>query len=328
MDITVNLHDKMTNIVFLDARTLSAGDISWNALQRLGHFTAYDRTQPDEVMERAAEADVLILNKTRLQREHFQTLPRLKLVCVAASGYDVVDVSAAREHGVTVCNCAGYGTGAVAQMVVALLLEVTNRVGRYAEADRQGFWCSSKDFCRWDEPLMELAGRRLAVVGFGHIGRAVTDLLRPFGMRLGVVTSKSAADLPADVVRLTLEEAFAESDVVSLNCPLTPENRAFVNAALLSAARPGLILINTARGGLVAEQAVAEALARGTLGAYCADVLAKEPPSADNPLLSTPRTFVTPHIAWATAEARLRILDTIVRNIGAFLQGRPQNVVN
>ncbi len=318
----------MQNIVFLDAKTLNGGDLTWEAIERFGHLTVYDRSTADEVVERASEADIIILNKTPLRAEHFDRLPRLRLVCVAATGFDVVDVEAARRHGIPVCNCAAYGTGAVAQMVVAHLLEVCNRVGHYSELNRKGFWSNSRDFCCWDEPLVELAGKQLAVVGFGNIGRAVTDLLRPFGMKLSAVTSKPAEALPTDVRKVSLAQAFAQSDVVSLNCPLTAQNRGFVTAELLAASRPGLILINTARGGLIDEQAVADALHQGTLGAYCADVLAVEPPPAGNPLLSAPRAYITPHVAWATAEARQRIINIIAANIEGHLSGQPQNVVN
>lgn len=316
------------NIVFLDGHTLNPGDISWRAFEELGTFTVYDRTPPAETLSRAAGADILIVNKTPLRAGHFEALPRLKMVCVAATGYDVVDVAAARSRGVPVCNAAGYGSRAVAQMVAALLLEVTNQVGRYAQADREGFWSRSTDFCCWTDPLMELSDKRAAIVGFGHIGRRVADVLRGFGLRLCAVTSKRREALPADVEKITLEEAFSTCDIVSLNCPLTPENRGFVDRSLLERARPGLILINTARGRLVVEQDVADALREGRLRAYCCDVLSQEPPAADNPILSAPNAYVTPHIAWATAEARQRIIRILVDNIRAFLRGEPQNVVN
>lgn len=317
------------NIVFLDGRTLNPGDLTWDAFEALGHFTVYEESTEADVVNRAAEADVLILNKTPLRRRHIERLPRLRLVCVAATGYDVVDIAAAREHGIPVCNSAGYGTHAVAQMALAHLLEVTNRVGHYAEADRQGFWSRSKDFCCWNAPLTELCGKRAATVGYGHIGRAVLDLFRPLGMKLFAVTSKRPDELPADVSPLTLDEAFATCDVVTLNCPLTPDNRGFVNAELLGKARRGLILINTARGRLVDEEAVAAALGEGRLAAYGADVLAQEPPRPDNPLLSAPNANITPHIAWATPEARNRIIAIIAKTIRTFQAGgRLDNVVN
>lgn len=316
------------HIVFLDAYTLNPGDLDWDIIKQCGHLTFYERTARNEVLERAAEADIIITNKTALREEHFALLPRLRLICVAATGYDVVDVTAARRHDITVCNCAGYGTRAVAQMVVAHLLEVANRVGHYSTLCRNGFWSRQNDFCCWNDPLMELDGKRLAIVGFGNIGQEVTNMLRPFGMHLFAVTSKSQEQLPDDVHKLSLKEAFATCDVVSLHCPLTDKNRNMIDAALLENARPGLILINTARGKLVDENAIAAALAEGRLGAYCCDVLSQEPPAANNPILSAPNAFVTPHVAWATPEARRRILHMIAGNIKAFLTGKAVNTVN
>lgn len=316
------------HIVFLDSRTLNPGDLSWKALQARGSFTEYASTRPEEVIARAAQADILITNKVALGEAEFSALPALRLVCVAATGYDVIDTAAARRHGVTVTNCAGYGTRAVAQMTLALLLEATNRVGHYARANRNGFWSESSDFCCWNEPLLELADQPCAVVGFGHIGRAVTDLLRAFGARLYAVTSKPQEALPPDVARISLAEAFATCRVVSLNCPLTAENERFVNAALLAQTRPDLILINTARGRLIDDEAVAAALRADKIAAYCCDVLSQEPPRADHPILCAPRTFVTPHIAWATPQARERIVAMIAHNIDAFFAGKPENVVN
>ncbi len=318
----------MNHIVFLDGATLNPGDLSWKEFQSLGTFTAYDRTAPEDVLSRAADADILIVNKTRLTAEHFSRLPHLKLVCVAATGYDLVDAVAARRHNIPVCNAANYGSRSVAQMAMALLLEATNRVGNYARLNREGFWSNSKDFCCWNEPLTELDGMKAAIVGFGNIGRTLADMLRPFGVRLHAVTSKPAALLPRDITPIRLEEAFAQCNIVSLNCPATKENERFVNATLLAQARRGLILINTARGKLIDEQAVADALESGRLGAYCCDVLSQEPPPADHVLLRAPNCYITPHIAWATQSARRRIINILVGNILAFLDGTPQNVVN
>lgn len=317
------------NIVFLDSRSLNPGDLSWEGLEQCGHFTAYPQTSPDEIVSRAQDADIILLNKVPLTRETFLRLPRLRLVCVAATGYDVVDVKAARELGISVCNCAGYGTMAVAQMVVAHLLELTNKVGHYAEAVRTGYWCRSADFCCWDEPLTELEGKRIAVVGYGNIGSKVLEILRTFGMKLAAVTSRPQDRLPEDIHKLTVQEAFSSCDVVCLCCPLTSENKRFVNAGLLAQSKPGLVIVNTARGKLVDEEALARFLEKGHIGAYLADVLSEEPPREDNPLLSAPRTQITPHIAWATAEARQRILDMIIRYIRSYISGqRPEGVVN
>ena len=316
-------------IVFLDSFTLNPGDIDWAELKRCPGLVCYDRTRPEEVLERIGDARIVITNKTRLNEAHFSQLPHLELICVAATGFDVVDIVAARKHGITVCNCAGYSTNAVAQMVVAHLLEVTNHVGHYTrEVCEEKAWTSSADFCYWNAPLMELEGLKVAILGFGNIGKAVADRLRPFGVQLFTVSSKSAQQLPADVRKLSVEEAFATCDVVSLNCPLNPSNAQFVNEALLAKSKPGLILINTARGGLIDEAAVAHALVQGRLKAYCCDVLASEPAKADNPLLQAPNVFMTPHIAWASPAARRRIITILANNIAAYLSGSPIGVVN
>lgn len=315
-------------IVFLDGYTLNPGDMTWEAFEALGDFIVYDRTAPQDVLSRAAGAEVLIVNKTRLGEEHFAGLPALRLVTLASAGYDTVDVAAARRHGIVVSNAAGYGNAAVAQMVVAHLLNVTNQVGQYAQMNRDGFWAKSPDYCCWDSKLVELTGKQVCIVGFGQIGSTVARCLRPFGVRLCAVTSKTQAQLPADVRPVSIEEGFATSDVVSLNCPLTSDNERFVNAQLLNRAKQGLILINTARGRLVDEAAVVAALQSGRLGAYCADVLSVEPPQANNPLFAAPNCFITPHIAWATEEARQRIAHILINNIRSFYAGKPQNVVN
>lgn len=313
-------------IVFLDGYTVNPGDISWNELSELGDLTVYDRTDPENVLERASGANVLIVNKTGLQREHFEQLPALKLVCVAAAGYDRIDIGAAAEHGVLVCNAAGYGSESVAQMFFALLLELTNRVGHYACANRNGFWSKSPDFCCWNQPLIELWGKRMAIVGFGRIGEVVARMAHAFGMQVVAVTRRK--DLPEYVTSVMVEEAFQTCDVVSLNAPLTAGNRHFVNAELLAKAKSGLLLINTARGALIDEQAVFEALKNGTLGGYAADVMEQEPPREDHPFWMLENVFITPHIAWVTTEARMRLMKIIVDNIRGFLTGRLQNVVN
>lgn len=313
-------------IVFLDGHTLNPGDISWKAFEEIGEYTVYDRTERSEILPRSVDADILITNKTPLSRETLNQLPRLRMICVAAAGFDVIDVAAARERGIPVCNAAGYGTEAVAQMVFSLLLEATNQVGYYATENRKGFWSHSKDFCCWNSPLIELNGKRLGIVGFGNIGQAVARIGQAFGMPIACVSSKKT--LPDGVERMSIADLFAKCDVVSLNCPLSTDNAGFVNAELLSKSKPGLILVNTARGKLIDDEAVAEALKSGRLQAYCCDVLSHEPPAADHPLLSLPNAFVTPHIAWATFEARQRLIDIMVQNIHAFLSGKPQNVVN
>ena len=318
----------MPNIVFLDSFVLNPGDLDWGVLAEQGQLTVYERTPPAEIVERAAEAEVIILNKVRITAEILDRLPRLRLILVAATGYDVVDVAAARERGVTVCNVPAYGTLAVAQHTLALLLEVTNRVGQYAQLNREGYWSRSRDFSLWNEAVEELSGVRVSLIGMGNIGRKVAELLRVLEAEVCAVTSQDESTLPTGVRKITLDEAFATSRVVSLHCPLTEQNRAFVNASLLARSAPGLILVNTARGALIDDIAVAEALQSGRLGAYACDVLSTEPPAADHPILSAPNTFVTPHIAWATAAARGRIVRIMADNLEAFLAGAPQNVVS
>ena len=316
------------NIVFLDSFVLNPGDLQWGRLAELGQFTVYDRTPSDQIVERAKDAEVIILNKKRMTEEIFAQLPKLRLILVCATGYDVIDLEAARRHGVTVCNVPAYSTLAVAQHTLALLLEHTNRVGHYAQLNRDGYWARSRDFSLWDEAVEELAQQRVTIVGWGNIGRKVAELLRVLETEVCVVTSQSAESLPEGVKKISMDEAFATSAVVSLHCPLKPDNKAFVNAELLSKARKGLVLINTARGGLIDEKAVAEALHNGHLAAYACDVLAQEPPTADNPILNAPNSYVTPHIAWAGAAARGRIISIMADNLEAFLAGKPQNVVS
>lgn len=318
----------MPNIVFLDSFSVNPGDLTWDLLKAEGSLTTYDRTAEKDVIARSRDAEVIITNKVKLTGEHFRQLPNLKLICVAATGYDPIDTVAARENGITVCNCPNYSTGAVAQMVVALLLEATNHVGFYAEANRKGYWSSSPDFCKWEDAITELSGKKFAVIGFGHIGQATTQILRAFGAQLYAVTSKDQCDLPSDVKKVSLEDAFSSCDIVSLHCPATPDNARFVNEALLKQANPNLILINTARGKLVDEVALSQALKENRLAAYCCDVMSQEPPAAENPLLSAPRTYITPHIAWATLEARKRIIHILAANIRGYFSGAPVNVVN
>lgn len=316
------------HITFLDGYTINPGDLTWEPLEQLGTLTVYNRTAPEEVVARATGADVVIVNKTVLTADDFAALPQLRLVCVAATGYDRIDCKAARAHGVTVCNCAGYSSRSVAQMVASLILEVADSVGRYAAINGEGEWARQEDFCYTVKPRLELVGKRMAIVGFGNIGSTVADVMRPFGLELFAVSSKDASLLPSDVRKLTMEEAFASCDIVSLNCPLNADNKGFVNAQLLAQSNPHLILVNTARGGLVNEADVAEALKEGRLGAYCTDVLTQEPPQPDCPILGAPRAYVTPHIAWNTPESRCRIMAILVDNIRAFMAGTPKSVVN
>ena len=315
-------------IVFLDGFTINPGDLNWAPLQEIGDFTVYDRTADSDIINRSKEADVLIVNKTRLTAEHFAQLPNLKLVCEAATGFDNIDVKAARQHNVSVCNCANYSTQIVAQMVTSFLLEVADSVGSYTIRNHEGEWSRSKDFCYTIKARYELTDKKIAIVGLGNIGSAVARIMLALGLRVFAVTSKEADQLPSGISKISVEEAFKTCDIVSLNCPLTATNKGFVNSALLAVSNPDLILINTARGGLVIEQDVADALLKGQLGAYCTDVLSQEPARPDCPLLYAPRTFITPHIAWNTLESRQRILSILVNNISSFFKGAPEHVVN
>ena len=316
------------HLVILDGYALNPGDLSYDRLQQFGTLKVYDRTTPDQVIERACEADALLINKVVLGEKEFAQLPRLRYIGVQATGYNVIDVEAARRYGITVTNIPAYSTDSVAQMVMAHLLNITQHVGYYAEQNRAGRWGANPDFCYWDTPLIELRGKQMGIVGFGRTGSAVARLAQAFGMKVAVYTSKSQRELPEGITKLTLDELFATSDVVSLHCPLTPDTHHLVNAARLSMMKPTAILINTSRGPVVDERALADALNDGTLYAAGIDVLCEEPPCSDSPLLTTRNCFVTPHIAWATLEARTRLLSICEANLRAFIEGNPQNVVN
>lgn len=315
-------------IVELDAYAANPGDLSWDGLRALGELTVYDRTSPDKVVERAREADAVLTNKVVFDGDTLAQLPRLKYIGVMATGYNVVDTEAARRRGIVVTNIPAYSTDSVAQMVFAHILNITNRVDHYARQNRNGRWSGNPDFCYWDAPLHELAGKTLGIVGLGHIGSKVARIAIDFGLDVFAYTSKNAASLPPGIQKTTMDGLFAVSDILTLHCPLSPQTHQLINRQNLARMKPGAILINTGRGPLVDEQAVAEALASGRLCAYGADVMENEPPAADNPLLVQPNAFITPHIAWATVEARQRLVDICVDNLKAFISGAPINVVN
>lgn len=317
----------MMKIVILDGYSADPGDLSWEELEQMGEVTVYDRTSPSETVQRAAEADIVLTNKVVIDREKIAQLPRLKYIGVLATGYNVVDIEAAHEHGIVVTNVPAYSTESVAQMVFAHLLTVTNRTEHYAIQNRSGRWSASPDFCYWDFPLMELAGKTIGIVGLGNIGRRVAEIALAFGMKVKAVTSKSQEQLPAGIEKADLQTLLSSADVLSLHCPLTANTRHLINADTLRLMKPTAILINTGRGPLIDDQAVANALQKGLLGAFCADVLTTEPPSSNNPLLSQPNAFITPHIAWASTEARTRLLQIAIANVRAFASGKPQNTV-
>lgn len=316
-------------IVVLDGFTLNPGDLSWAAIEKLGETVVYERTRPEEVADRLEGAEIALTNKVALDAAMLRRLsPTLRYIGVLATGYNVVDVEAARELGICVTNIPAYSTASVAQMVFSHLLNLTNHVAYYTQqAVDEGKWVASQDFCFCDRPLTELAGRTMGLVGLGRIGSAVANIAQAFGMKVVAYTSKRHEELPGYIKKAGMDEIFMQSDVVSLHCPLTEDTRYLVDEKRLRMMKKNAILINTGRGPLIDEAAVANALNQGKLGAYAADVLSVEPAQADNPLLSAPRVQLTPHIAWATREARERLMQICALNIAHFIEGNPQNTV-
>ena len=319
-------------LVILDGFALNPGDLSWEHLMSLGNCTIYDRTAPAEVVAEAADAEFILTNKAILSRPVIEALPKLRYIGVMATGVNVVDLEAASEQGITVTNVPIYGTASVAQMVWSHVLHFTGHVGAHSRAVHAGRWSSASDFCFWDFPQVELEGLTMGIVGFGRIGRATAKLADAFGMKV-LVTRRTAVqpvsdDMPGYARLVDLDTLFRESDIVSLHCPLTPETTGLVSAARLQMMKPTALLINTSRGPLIDESALADALERGTIAGAGLDVLSSEPPPLDHPLLGVRNCLITPHIAWATRSARGRLLDRVVDNVAAFLSGQPQNVVN
>jgi glycerate dehydrogenase len=314
-------------LVVLDGYTLNPGDLSWDALKALIPCEVHPRTAPGDVLARAADAELVLTNKVVLDRAAIAALPRLRYIGVLATGYNVVDVAAARERGIVVTNVPEYGTRSVAQMVFALLLELCHHTGAHSEAVRAGRWTRSPDFSFWDSPLVELDGRTLGIVGLGRIGKTVASLGQAFGMRVMTFQHRPKEAPPGIRVTGNLDELFRESDVLTLHCPLTPETTGMVKASSLALMKKSAYLINTGRGPLVEEQDLADALNGGRIAGAGLDVLSKEPPAADNPLLSAKNCIITPHCAWATHAARRRLMETVVENARAFLAGVPRNIV-
>ena len=315
-------------IVVLDSYGMNPGDLSWDALKELGEVTIYDRTSEDEVYQRCSNADIVLTNKVVFDADTIWKLPNLKYIGVLATGYNIVDTVAACDNDIVVTNVPAYSTDSVAQLTFAHILSIANRVEHYAIENRNGRWSNNPDFVYWDTPLIELTGKTLGIVGLGLIGMKVAKMALCFGMDVFAVTSKHRKDLPEGIQKTTLDGLLATSDILSLHCPLKRETREMINATTLAKMKHGAILINTGRGPLVNENDVAEALKSGQLGAYGTDVMCQEPPSADNPLFSAPNFYSTPHIAWATFEARQRLMKTVVDNVKAFVEGKPVNVVN
>ena len=314
-------------IVVLDGHTLNPGDLGWDGLEELGEVIVHDRTPPELVLERSQGADALLTNKTVLNGEVIRTLPDLKYIGVLATGYNVVDIQAAGEIGATVTNVPAYGTKSVAQMTLALLLELAHHAGEHSRTVREGGWSASADFCFWNYPLIELDGTTIGVVGFGSIGQAVAKIARAFGMKVLVHTRRPDPAAFPDIFFVDLYELFTRSDVVSLHCPLNEETKGLVNTSRLGLMKGSAYLINTSRGPVVDEAALALALNDGRIAGAALDVLSTEPPARDNPLLTAKNCIITPHIAWATRAARQRLMETVVGNLRAFVEGQPKNVV-
>ncbi|ATP58923.1 glycerate dehydrogenase [Pedobacter ginsengisoli] len=316
-------------IVILDGYTLNPGDLSWDGLKEFGEVTLYDRTPVSEVVERSKGADVIFTNKTPVNAEALNSLPDLKYIGVLATGYNIVDTQMAREKGITVSNVPGYGTPSVVQMTFALLLELCLHVQRHSDAVVSGRWASSTDFCFWDYPLVELTGKTMGIIGFGDIGRQVADVATAFGMKV-IGTSRNRTDQShrSNFKWAEIPELLEQSDVVSIHCPLTPETKGLINKENLLRMKSSAFLLNTSRGPVIIEEDLAEALNNSKIAGAGLDVLSVEPPSKDNPLFGAKNCIITPHIAWATKEARARLMEITIRNLSAYKNGNPVNVVN
>jgi glycerate dehydrogenase len=323
-------------IVVLDGYTLNPGDLAWDDLKSLGPCEIHDRTPPDEVLRRSVESTIVLTNKIELTRKHIEELPSLKYIGILATGTNIVDLVAAREREIFVSNVPAYGTSSVAQTTLALLLELTQHVGLHSGGVHQGRWTSSPDWCYWERPLIELEGLTLGIIGLGRIGSAVARIASSLGMNVIAAPGRTPSrnrgtnfsELAPSVKQVDLESLFRQSDVVSLHCPLTPGTKHLINAQRLSWMKPSAFLLNTSRGQLVDECALAAALNSGQLAGAGLDVLSTEPPPATNPLLTAKNCIITPHLAWATKAARYRLMQAAVENVRAFLSGKPQNVVN
>jgi glycerate dehydrogenase len=317
------------NIVVLDGYTLNPGDLSWNQLECLGNTTVYDRTPDELIVERVKEADIILTNKTPLREKTLKLLPELKYIGVLATGYDAVDIAAAKERNIVVTNIPTYGTDSVAQLVFALLLELCHHVGHHSESVKRGEWSSREDWCYWDTPLWELSGKTIGIVGYGRIGRKTGEIAKAFGLKVIAYDPFSQKNSKDDGTNwIELSELLQTSDIVSLHCPLTPENEEFMNKKQLQSMKSTAILINTSRGKLINNDDLAEALNAGIIGGAGLDVLSTEPPLSDHPLLTAKNCIITPHMAWGTLEARSRLLNMAVENVSSYLSGKHTNVIN
>ncbi|HMO40452.1 MAG TPA: D-2-hydroxyacid dehydrogenase [Saprospiraceae bacterium] len=314
-------------ITVVDGYTLNPGDLDWQPLAKLGQLSVFDHSTREVLLERARKAHIILANKAPFDADIIRQLPQLRCICVTATGYNNIDILAARERGITVCNVTGYGTETVAQHVFALLLELTNAVGRHHASVRNGDWARARDFCYTLQPIIELSGRTMGIYGFGRIGQQVARIAQAFGMQVLATHKHPQRDAMPQVQFVDVHTLFQQSDVISLHAPLTPENERFINAKLLATMRPHALLINTARGALIHETDLRQALASGQIAGAALDVLAQEPPPPDHPLIGAPHCIVTPHNAWASRAARQRLLNESIANVQAFLNGQPRNVI-
>ncbi len=316
-------------IVILDGYTENPGDLTWKGFEDLGSLTVYDRTDEADIIERVKDADAVITNKVPLTAETIQASPNMKYIGVLATGYNVVDIEAARKQGIPVCNIPTYGTASVAQFAIGLLLEICHHIGHHNETVQKGKWTSCPDFCYWDYPLIELAGKTMGIIGFGRIGQNTATIAQALGMNILAYDAYQNPDLVSDRCRYAeLDELLAESDVISLHAPLLPDTKGIINKDTIAKMKDGVIILNNSRGPLIVEQDLRDALESGKVYAAGLDVVSSEPIKADNPLLGAKNCIITPHISWAPREARQRLMDIAVHNLKSFIKGSPENVVN
>lgn len=315
-------------IVVMDGKGVNPGDMSWKQIQQFGELIVYERTASEEIIDHVGDAEIVLTNKTVFDEDTIAKLKNVKYIGVLATGYNVVDLKAASKRGIVVTNIPAYSTDSVAQMTFAHILNVTNHVDHYARASRDGEWSRCPDFCYWDKPLVELAGKTIGIIGLGNIGMKVANIALNFGMNVIAYTSKEPKEIPNGINKASIDNILSDSDIISLHCPLTKQTRELINKDSFAKMKRSVIVVNTGRGPLVNEEDVANALHNGLIGAYCADVMCSEPPSADNPLFVEQNAYITPHVAWASKEARIRLMDIAEKNIHSFLSGKPINVVN
>lgn len=316
-------------IVVLDGYTLNPGDISWSGLEALGELTVYDRTKADEIVERIGDADVVYTNKTPISRETLDACPNVKFIGVLATGYNIVDIEAAKEKNIPVSNIPTYGTAAVSQFAIALLLELCHHIGEHSDAVKAGEWSNNADWCFWKYPLVELADKTMGIIGFGRIGQDTAKIAQALGMKVLAYDAYQKPELESATCKYTdLDTLFAQSDVISLHCPLFPSTQGIINKENIAKMKDGVMIINDSRGPLIVEEDLRDALNSGKVAGAAVDVVSTEPIQMDNPLLQAKNCIITPHIAWAPKESRQRLMDIAVDNLKCFKNGKPQNVVN